>query len=279
MAAAHYSKLPLLDAFLARLPPAAKIERIGVLAPFHQEDGAPPDGAIFDRLFDATRDGVRSVSCWMSAYPGRETRSHRAAKDLSLASHIGELWGVADGARGKETTSWFVLGEHAGHGFEIADGRTAARRSTRELNALSAENRLWRTGPIEAFGQENLLNRAADRAPLHLWVFPEIHRREGRVYRQPLHGKLITVAVTEGRKKQTHLLAGSPNASAAALLRADANVECALHLVLDGHHHLGLLCDGLVWVPRQQVTLRGRSYTAVTPSPACWVRMPYLTLG
>jgi hypothetical protein len=34
-----------------------------------------------------------------------------------LDTHIGDLWGVVDGARGKETTSWFVLGKHVGHNF------------------------------------------------------------------------------------------------------------------------------------------------------------------
>jgi hypothetical protein len=124
---------------------------------------------------------------------------------------------------------------------------------------------------VEAFASEALLDRAALRASLRVWLFPEVHRRDGRLYRQPLHGKLLAVAVAEGKKKRTHLLVGSPNASAAALLRTGANVECALHLVLDGHYHLGLLCEELVWVPREQVTLRGRSYTVLAPSPARWV--------
>jgi hypothetical protein len=67
------------------------------------------------------------------------------------------------------------------------------------------------------------------------------------------------------------VLVGSPNASASALLRTNGNVEAALHMVLEGHHHLGNLCDGLVWVPRNQVVLRGRTYTAPAPSPGRWV--------
>lgn len=267
-----YDKMPLLDAFLARVPPDAKVERIGVLAPFHQEDGAPPDGAIFDRLLDAT-EGRRAHGFVLDVGVSWEGNPVAPGGDDSrdLDTHIGDLWGVVDGARGKETTSWFVLGKHVGHNFEFNDGRAGGRRSTRELNALCAEGKAWPTGQLEAFAPEDLLNRAAHRASLRVWLFPEIHRREGRIYRQPLHGKLLAVAVTEGKKKRTHVIVGSPNASAAALLRTGANVECALHLVLDGHYHLGLLCDGLVWVPRQQVTLHGRSYTALAPSPARWV--------
>ncbi len=267
-----YHATPLLEAFLARLPTDAKIERIGVLAPFHQEDGAPTDGAVFDHLLNAaqgrsTRNFTLDVGLsWEgnAVAPGTDT-----AQDLD--SHIGKLWGVADGARGKETVSWFVLGAHIGQHFGTYDGRQTGERSTRELNALRSEGRLWQTGPVATFGPETLLDRAGARAPLKLWVFPEIHRAEGRVYRQPLHGKLIAVAITHAGKKQTHILVGSPNASAAALLRVGANVECALHLVMQGHHHLGQLCPGLVYVPREQVTLQERSFAAVSPSPARWV--------
>lgn len=77
--------------------------------------------------------------------------------------------------------------------------------------------------------------------------------------------------MTEGKKKQTHLLLGTPNASAAALLHTDGNVECALHLVLDGHHHLGMLCDTLVMVQWKQVTFRPLSCATLAPSPARWI--------
>lgn len=252
---------PLLDAFLARLPADAKIDRVGVLAPFHQEDGAPPDGAILERLLDATqgrqaRGFVLDVGVSWEGNPVAPGGGAAVSPDR----HIGELWGVVDGARDKETSSWFVLGKHAGHSFAVEDGRAGGWRSTREMNARCASGSAWPVGTVEAFAPEGLVDRAARRATLQLWLFPEIHRREGRVYRQPLHGKLIAVAVTAGKRQQTHLLLGSPNASAAALLRTDGNVECALHLVLDGHHHLGLLCDTLVLVPRKQVTLRARSY-------------------
>lgn len=267
-----HDKTPLLDAFLARLPADATIDRVGVLAPFHQEDGAPPDGAILDRLLDAT-DGRRARGFVLDLGVSWEGNPVAPGGEESgnLDGHIGELWGVVDGTRGKETTSWFVLGKHVGHNFEVEDGRAGGSRSTRELNGLCAAGNAWQTGTVEAFAPEGLVDRAALRASLRLWLFPEVHRRDGRVYRQPLHGKLIAIAVTEEKKKQTHLLLGSPNASAAALLRTDGNVECALHLVLDGHHHLGLLCDTLVMVPRKQVTLRARSYAALAPSPARWV--------
>ena len=95
-----------------------------MLAPFHQEDGAPPDGAIFDRLLDAT-EGRRAHGFVLDVGISWEGDSVVPGGDDSrdLDAHIGDLWGVVDGARGKETTSWFVLGKHVGHNFEFNDGR------------------------------------------------------------------------------------------------------------------------------------------------------------
>ena len=177
-----YDQAPLLDAFLARLPTGATIDRVGVLAPFHQEDGAPPDGAILDRILDAT-DGRRGRGfvldvgvCW----EGNPVASSSEGSS-NLDGHIGELWAVVDGLRGKETTSWFVLGKHVGHNFEVEDGRAGGSRSMREMNGLCAAGNAWQTGMLDAFAPEGLIDRAALRASLRLWLFPEVHRRDGRV--------------------------------------------------------------------------------------------------
>jgi hypothetical protein len=151
-----YDKTPLLDAFLARLPPDAKIDRVGVLAPFHQEDGAPPDRAVFDRMLDAT-EGRRAHDFVLDVGVSWEGNPVAPSGDESrnLNPHIGELWGIVDGALGKETTSWFVLGKHVGRNFEFDDGRAGGRRSTRELNALCAEGKAWPTGQVEAFAPKD----------------------------------------------------------------------------------------------------------------------------
>lgn len=263
---------PLLDAFLACIPTGATIEQIGVLAPFHQEDGALPDAAVLDRLLDAA-EGRRARSLifdvgvsWEGnpVAPGRQTPG-------PFHEHTGELWGWLEGAAGKETMTWFVLGQHDTRSYAIDDGRTQGWRSTRELNAAWQAGHTWPIGTVEAFAPAGLVARASGRASLRLWLHPEIHRRDGRTWRQPLHGKLIAIATREGKVKRTWLLVGSPNASAAALLRRDANVECALVWVVDGHHTLGTLCERLVYVPTAQVRLLERTFTPPAASPGRWV--------
>lgn len=267
-----YSGAALLDVFLDRIPTEGKIARLGVLAPFHQEDGAPPDAAVLDRLLDwvSARQKDRVVLDVGVSWEGNPV-APAAQRPETMAGHQGSLWGFLDGDRGQESTNWGVLGDHVGHNFEVLDGRRTSTRSTRDMNARLTAGRAWPAGSLIAFAPEGLVDRAAKRADLHLWLHPELHRREGRTYAQGLHGKLLCVTVREGRAQRTHLLVGSPNASAMALLRPDGNVECALHLVIDGAHHLGTLCETLVHTPRAQVTLRGRTFSAAAASPGRWI--------
>jgi len=264
----------LLEAFLTRLPARATIERIGVLAPYHQEDGATPDKAIFDRLLQAS-EGRQAKDFTLDIGVSWEGNSVGASAGqppiAELTAQVGNLWAVIEGGRGKETTNWFVLGKKVGHEFEIDDGRSPSLRSTRELKARCMEKTAWPVGNVEAFAPQGLVDRVRDYANVRLWLHPQVHRQEGRVYVQPLHGKLISIAVTEGKVRQTWLLLGSPNASAMALLRSGGNVECALVLVVDGHYHLGQLCDRLILVPRHQVTLKGREFAALPKSPGRWI--------
>lgn len=264
---------PLLDAFLARLPADARIERIGVLAPFHQEDHAPPDGAVFDRLLAAT-EGRRARGFTLDvglSWEGNPVGPGSGRHEGPLDARIGELWAETRGDAGQESTAWFVLGRHEERSFAVWDGRREEWRSSRDLNARCAAGRAWPVGPVEAFGPAELVGRAASRVEVRAWLHPEVHRQDGRVYRQPLHGKLLAVAVTEGGRRRTWLFVGSPNASAAALLRTDGNVECGVVLVVDGHLGLAELCPRLVPVPLAQLGLRERAFVALPPSPARWV--------
>lgn len=270
-----YTNEPLIDALLARLPAGAMIERIGVLAPYHQEDSATPDNALFDRLLQAT-EGRRAKGFTLDIGVSWEGNSVGASIGqpavVDLAGHIGKLWAIVDGVPGKEATNWFVLGKHVGHNFKVDDGRSSgSKRSTRELNARCADKTAWPVRHVEAFAPEGLIARVEERANVRLWLHPQVHRRDGRVYVQPLHGKLIAIAVREGKIRKTWLLLGSPNASAMALLRGDGNVECALVLVVDGHLHLGQLCERLVPVPRDQVSLKGREFVVLPKSPGIWI--------
>jgi hypothetical protein len=263
---------PLLEAFLRRLPPSARIDRIGVLAPFHQEDGAAPESAVLDRLVQAT-EGRRSREFVLDV--GLSWEGNAVAPVRSpipqFDSHEGELWGWLEGDAGRETASWVVVGAATGRVRAIDDGRAAAERGVRDLERARAAGRTWPAGPIEARGPTRLIDRVAARVDTRLWLHPEVQRSEGRVYRQPLHGKLIAITVAERRRRTTHLLVGSPNATAAALLHPHGNVECALHLVAPGALNLGHLCPALVPVPRTQVELAGSAFVAPPPSPARWV--------
>lgn len=262
----------LLDQFVALIPPDAKAHEIGVLAPFHQEDGAPPDQSVLDRLLDAFEGRrIRNLRLDVGVSWEGNPLAPPSEPETSFWDGQGKLWGLREGRPGDETVSWFVLGKHVGHEYVCNSGASTKKRSTVSLKRAIKDGRAWRVGSVISAGPAKLVERAAKRSRLRLFLHPEVYRVKGRVFRYPLHAKLILVATTEGGKKVTHLLLGSPNASRMALLSADGNAECALHLRLEGHHHLTKLCPRLVPCPLEAVALHDRSFPKLEEGPERWV--------
>jgi hypothetical protein len=262
----------LLDDFLARIPAGAKVRRVGVVAPFHQEDGAQPDRALFDRLLDWTK-GRRKRGFAVDVGVSWETSplAPREGEDADLWQRQGQLWARVDGKPGEQSLRYVVLEGHKPHYWGVRDRQGRHWWSSREVNRLVREGRLWPTGEVEAHGPTKLVKRLSRKAPMQLWLHPAVHWRDGRRYAQPLHAKLIAISVVQDGVARTHLLLGSPNASAQALLVDDGNVEAALHLVLDGNLGLAELCPGLVPCPLDQVVLLERSFEKDAPPAGRWV--------
>jgi hypothetical protein len=257
----------LLDRFLERIPADATIAGISVLAPYHQEDGASPDSSVFERLQTST-EGRWTKSfrfelglSWEDNPLGRRDHVH-----TQLHEGEGKLWAWIHGATGARTLTYVVLGEDIPHNRIVRVGGERQRWSKRTLNRLVRDGELWPVGPVRAYGPARLVRRLAKKTRLGLWLHPAAHWSEGQRYVQPLHGKLLAVQTLEDGKKRTHLLVGSANASASALLRSGANVEAAMHLVVKGHARLSKLAPGLIPCPLDQVELLGRT-TERKPRP------------
>ena len=264
---------PLLERFFARIPQHERVHAVGVLAPFHQEDGVHPEAAVFDKVLDLVGKrrarGMR-LDVGVTWEGNRVTAPPDVPQPDSWQSR-GRLWGWSEGRSGKDTVSWFLLDRHEGFGFWCDDGRTPEHRSTRWINTQSASSKAWVVDTIRAYAPAALLKRAGRRAGLSMWLHPEVRRENGRTFRYPLHAKLITVATSEGHRHRTHVLIGSPNATAAALLSKSGNVEAAVHLILDGRQRLPDLCPDLVPCPLDGIEHLSHDYEPTARGPWQWV--------
>ena len=264
---------PLLDRFFARIPANAKIHAIGVLAPYHQEDDAAPESAVIERAISAAGDRAsRQMKidvglCWEN-----NRLSPPGDPPVDTYPLEGELWAWREGASGKQTVSWFLVGDHVGHTFNCVNAAGVTPRATRTMRSQLESSSAWLVDHVQASAPPHLLERLAKRRRLHIWCLPEFRLENGRTFRRPLHGKLIAVATSRGKVKETHLLLGSPNATTSALLRPGANVEAALHLVLPSRLRLPDLCSDLVECPREFLDLTAPDYPALKPNPARWVK-------
>ena len=266
------SDKPILEQFFDGLPDDARVHSAGILAPFHQEDGAQPERAVLDRIVNALagkRRGKLPLDVGLSWEQNPVGPTVDETTDLEGGR--GRLWAIEEGGTRNVETHWFILGERDGWNRQCDHGHKTQLRSTRELNQGINERWAWMVGPVAVAGPRGLIERVGDRAELSLFVHPEFRKEEGRIIRQPLHAKLLVVALTAGKQKVTHLLVGSPNASARALLDSHGNVECAVHLVLKGHHRLPALCPNLVPCPMEQVNWTDRTYPDPAPNPATWL--------
>jgi len=265
----------MLDQFLARIPDDERVRRLGVLAPFHQEDGAQPEFTVIDRLLDGLRTprGKRPKLDLGLSWDGNPLTPPERDSDESLPlwECEGRLFGWTEGGSEEANTSWFVLGRHEGHGYWCESAGPSIWRTTRALNTAIAARRCWPIAEVPLAGPDSIIRRLIKRSAASLWGFPEARLESGRVYRPPLHGKLLAVVPSHGRRRQPHLLVGSPNASRRALLDPNGTVECAMHLRMDGAHTLSDLCPGLVPVPADIAVLYDREFPDVAPNPARFV--------
>ena len=260
---------PILEQLVDAIPAKARVHSVGILAPFHQEDGATPERAVFDRLIDAFGPRCKGkLPLDVGLAWDRNPTGSTGEESPGLDGGRGRLWAIEAGSNRNATSRWFVLGDRVSKSRWCDFGANSQLLSSRELNQAMSDGRAWVVGPVEVAGPQELIERARKKARIDLFVLPELRKDQGNVVRQPLHAKLVSVAITEGREKSTMLLVGSPNASAKALLEKHGNVECAVLLKLEGHHRLPGLCPKLVPCPMEQARWSERTYPDPAPNPA-----------
>lgn len=274
---------PLLQQIDRTIPAEAQIVRVGVLAPFFEQD----DGSAAD-----DEEGFGSVLRTLAAMrPGREVVMDVGVpwEDAPLAPGpeiapldpgAGTLWALrsahSNGDGQTHNIEYFAIDSIGPRTVSCRDARGQGRRLDRETLELAAsERRLWPIRRIQVFAPKRILQRLAKDHGLQLWLHPAASLSpSGRPSRRPLHAKLFLVTFRHRRALQTLVLLGSPNASRAALGRPvenGGNVESGILALVEGELSLPDVLPSLVRVDAERLECLERQFPAALPDLSAWI--------
>lgn len=254
---------PIVGQLEDLLPPDARIESVGFLAPFYEHDDVSDADAPSVFRFLVPRLDPAAVLDVGVAWDNPQVQ---VVGDSDLESGLGDLWtwvGEKDGSRVLEHLIPTSLGPNT---VSYTDAAGAGRRCPlEEAQEAVARRVLWRQPPPIAFAPQNAVAGAKGTfSDVRLWLHPATRLVEGRPVHRPLHAKLIVLGYRSGGARQTMVLVGSPNMSRRALLMpagpAQGNVELAVAFCMNGDLSLRDLVPELVFAPASRVELQEREF-------------------
>lgn len=277
----HSIKRAILPGFLSLIPESWTVQRISLMAPFHEQDDA--QSGLPDELFSVAMkmaERAKSIAkleveigvSWDDS-PVRPSDS----APYRLEERLGELWGRIE-ERGEEQSrvEYFQLLELLPKQVRVLDQRGEARRWSRdELEAGLAQARVFPVQKPQVYGPVRAARSLAEQgAQLAVELYPARRVEGGRPSRRPLHAKLLLVEAAWRGRSQTWVLVGSANASRAALLRSvedGGNVETCIAFALEGSHRLADFAPELFRVPLDAVEILKREFPVPGPNLARWI--------
>jgi hypothetical protein len=266
----------LLEQLLALLPAKAVPERVGILAPFlEQDDGHAGDGDVSSVLLRLAQLGGSAPAFDLGVLWEDPPVHPDASRRVALEEGLGRLWALKSDS--PPSLTYLSPTELTANRLRYLDASGAPRQMARaDAERSLEEGRLWATPPPRAFAPPQLVEQVRARsADFQLWLHPARRVEEDRPVTRPLHAKLFLITVKRGSHRQTFVLLGSPNASRRALLQGPeqgGNVEAAVAFVLEGAVSLAELVPGLVACAPEQVSLAERDFPAAPPNLALLVQ-------
>jgi hypothetical protein len=249
----------LLDQLKEVIPDAAKITRVGVLAPFFEQDDFDAgttdglDAVLADLL--SLRPSTGAILDVGAPWDDATVAAPASDKRPSLGDQPGGLWArrrqVLEDGETFEQMEYFVVNAITAKRVEVTDGAGKACRYARdELEAKISEHRVWPVSKPTVHAPGAILKRLADKHAVRLWLHPAADLSPlGRVRRRPLHAKAILVTAVYRNRTFTYALVGSANASRSALARGvtqGGNVEAGVLCRFDREVALHDLLPSLV---------------------------------
>lgn len=273
----------LLSQLDAALPADAALVRVGVLAPFFEQD---------DRQAGADADGFGSVLLGLlSLRPARgamvdlgvaweDAPVAPSGAPVPLAAPRPALWAwrrpEPAGDTEREVMDYLTLEAIGPRSVTCRDRRGQGRRLERSLlERAAAARQLWPVPPPQVFAPRAIIQRLSQQQDLRLWLHPAAALSDsGRPLRRPLHAKLLLLTFQQGRRTRTLMVAGSANASRAALGRSvedGGNVEAVVLTLLEGEVGLPEVLPALVRADLEQLELQERQFPVGDPDLSAWI--------
>lgn len=275
----HSVEVPLLPAFLELIPRDAEIVRVGALAPFFERDDQQA----------ADINEMRSLISEILA----ARRSQDAVVDLGfgwqggplapppvvppIEQGIGQLW-ILRTPGDPPGIGYFTLLKQTSRQLRVLDAAMKERSWPMEhVDEALAERRLYPAAPQIANGPAKIVEMLRTQRTLQTWLLPTQRFDDDRPVRRPLHAKLLTITSVRRGKFTTHVLVGSPNASARAMLHPppSGNVELAAAFILEDAWGLPDLAPELIACPADQLQLSDPSFPASGINFGRWISDAY----
>lgn len=276
---------PLLDQLGSSIHTAAKITRVGVLAPFFEQDDLavsnPDEGmsTVLTRLL-ALRPSSGAILDIGVPWDDAPLAVANAEKLDVLDEGIGALWvwRKRDASEGKsvESMDHFVLTGASAKRVEVTNGAGAPARYDRAVLEEAIEaHRLWKARRPTVHAPKAILRKLAEGHEVQLWLHPANELDvSGRALRRLLHAKAILITTEHNTQSYTYALIGSANASQSALGRGVAqggNVETGILCRFDGEVTIRDLLRSLVNYSIDAVELLERDSPVAQPDLSAWV--------
>lgn len=248
------------------LHPQAKITRVGVLAPFFEQDdlaaAADEDGmrALLAKVLALrpTKDAVLDLGVpWDDAPVAAPASANLPALDEGTGRLWAWRWGEEAEGKAVERVEYFTLKACKARRIEAtrADG-SSCRFEREECQAAIADRQFWPVAKLTVHAPETILKRIAKEHEVCLWLHPTTALASNKAVRRPLHAKAVLVTAAYRGRFTTHALIGSANASGAALARGvgeGGNVEACVLCRFEGEVTLRDLLPSLVCAPLEGI--------------------------
>jgi len=259
---------PLLKQFLSLIPESHEITRVGLIAPFYEEDNSQMEKSVLVSFKDFADKHKKQKLIFEVGLPWEESSlGPKGEKNIMVENHLDQLWGQRSGEGNSSKIEYFVPKRVTKRKVFIEDQQGKGRSLDREDFEYSIDTKkTWPVGKVNSYGPHGLINEIAESCPeASFWLFPNMRLEDNEIVDRPLHAKLYLVTSKYRNKSRTYLLIGSPNASRRALIfhPPQSNVETALAIIIEGDHSLINFASLIVKCPRDQIVLADRKFPPI----------------
>ncbi|WP_157665093.1 phospholipase D-like domain-containing protein [Mariniblastus fucicola] len=258
------TKSPIMDQILELIPESAKINHIGMLAPFYQRDDSSEIDA--SSVFGALRHRVANNVSLDVGVVWDNAQVQRDSSFTELNDGLNQLWAWSVNEGEDREIEYLIPTTVHETRLDYQDGQGKSRREDLDEALDAIENgELWMLPKPRVYAPRQALNSANDvYENVDIWLHPGSRLVKGRPVHRPLHAKLLTITYRQGRSTRTLVMIGSANMSRRALLQQAAprlgNVELGVAFIVNGRVNITDILPELVNVPLKLLQLDERPF-------------------